>query len=154
MSHYVSTFFELWVAVALSGNIRSPLFFENFWSVFNALSVCVSWFLIKLLQFLPNLNHMVSHGLNPLSLRFNDLYFRSYQELARPTLIFDCRCNVASFKCKNNFSQGGATDLKKKYFAAPSVSILSQKGLYIGCSVALLTGWCFYAGRYKAQGQT
>ena len=30
-------------------------------------SVYVSWFFIHLLQFLPNLNHMVSHGLNLLA---------------------------------------------------------------------------------------
>ena len=74
--------------MTLSGSIRSPWFFDNFLSIFNALSVRVSRFLIELLQFLPNLNYMVSHGLNPLGLRFNDLYFNSYQELARPTLIF------------------------------------------------------------------
>ena len=50
--------------------------------------VCGSWYLIELLQFLPNLNHMVSHGLNPLGLRFNGPYFKSYQELASSASIF------------------------------------------------------------------
>ena len=59
-----------------------------FRSAFNALSVCVSWFLIERIQFLPNLNHMVSHGPNPFSLRLNGLHYKSYQELARPTLTF------------------------------------------------------------------
>ena len=83
--------FELWVAITLSGSIRSPWFSDNFWSASNALSVCVSWFLIELFQFLPNLNHMISHGLNPLGLRFNGLYFKSYLELACPTLIFSLK---------------------------------------------------------------
>ena len=31
--------------------------------VLNVLPECVNWFLIGLLKFSPNLNHMVSHGL-------------------------------------------------------------------------------------------
>ena len=83
MSLYVNTFLELRVAITLSGNIRSPSSFDSFSSAFNALWVCISWFLTELPQFLPNLNHMVLHGLGPLG-----LHFTSYQELARPTLIF------------------------------------------------------------------
>ena len=52
-------FFELWVAITPSGRIRLPWFFDNVWSAFNALSICVIWFLIKLLQLLPNLNRMI-----------------------------------------------------------------------------------------------
>ena len=51
---------------------------------------------------------MVLNGLNPLCHRFIGLYFKSYQELARPTLISNA---------KITFSPEGATDLPKKDFA-------------------------------------
>ena len=59
LSPYVSTVWELEVAITLSGSIRLPWFFDNIWSVFNTLSVCVTWFLIQILQFLSNMNQMV-----------------------------------------------------------------------------------------------
>ena len=60
------------------------------------------------------MNHMVSHGLKPFGLRFNGLYFISYQELARATLIFKSNAKVT-------FSQGGATDIQKKLFGSPTI---------------------------------
>ena len=64
VSSYVITFLELEVAKTLSGNIRSPWFFDlhsvHYRSVYKLI-------LIELLQFLPNLNHMVSHGLTLLA---------------------------------------------------------------------------------------
>ena len=45
-------FFRILSAIVLSGSIRSPWFFDNFWSAFNALLVCVNWLFIELLQFL------------------------------------------------------------------------------------------------------
>ena len=57
---------------------------------------------------------MVSHGLNPLGLRFNGLYFKGHQELARPTF---CLIADVMYLC-STFSQGDATDLHKKVFGS------------------------------------
>ena len=59
---------------------------------------------------------MVSHSLNPHDLRFNGLYFKSYQELARSTLIFSL-ADVMKLhsNAKITFSHRGATDLKKVF---------------------------------------
>ena len=65
------------------------------------------------------MNHMVSHGLNPLRFRFNGLYFKNYWELARPTLTFLLQSNVASFKCKNNFLTKGCNRSSKKTIWLP-----------------------------------
>ena len=47
---------------------------------------------IELLLFLRELSDIVSHGVDPLGLRFqayiSGLHFRSYKKLACPTLIF------------------------------------------------------------------
>ena len=115
---------ELWVAIPRLGSIILPWFFDNIWSVFNALSVCVTWFLIQILQFLPNIKHMVSHGLNPLGLRFNGLYFKATRNWHVKHWFSHCRRNVASFKCKNNFltrrrgGGGGEEGIFKKVFGS------------------------------------
>ena len=71
---------------------------------------------MELLQFLPSLSHIVSHGLDSLGLRFNGLYFKRYQELVRPTLIFFITDLMQLLSnAKLTFSQGGATGLKKVF---------------------------------------
>ena len=108
-------FLELWVAITLPGSIRSPWFFGNFWSAFNAPSVCVSWFLIELLQFLPNLDYVVSHGLNPLGLIYISKATRNWHI---QYWFCHCRRNVASFKCKNNFLTRGCNRSSRKVFGS------------------------------------
>ena len=75
-------------AITLPGCDRSQWFFEHFLSTFHALLEGVNLFLIELLQFLPNLSHMVLHGWSLLAPHFDDLNFGSYQKLACPKLIF------------------------------------------------------------------
>ena len=99
-------------------------FFDNFWSASNALSVCVSWFLAEFLQFLPNLNHIISHGLNPLGLKFNANISKATSSWHVKHWFSRCRCNVASFKYKKTFSQGGAIDLQKKVFGSRTIFII------------------------------
>ena len=71
---------------------------------------------MELLQFLPSLSHIVSHGLDSLGLRFNGVYFKRYQELVRPTLIFFITDLMQLLSnAKLTFSQGGATGLKKVF---------------------------------------
>ena len=80
---------------------------------FDVLSVC-KLILMEFLQFSPNLRHIATHGLSFLTLHFDGIYLRSYQDLACLTLISDCRCDIAYFKCRNNFfTRGCKRSLKK-----------------------------------------
>ena len=80
----------------------------QFWSAFNALSVCVSWFLIELLEFLPDLDHMAPHGLNPRDLIDLMAHIsKSTRNWHVQNWFSHCRCNVASFKYKINFLPRG-----------------------------------------------
>ena len=75
-------------------------------SAVNALSVYVSFFLIQLLQFSPNLNHVVSDGMNPIGLRFNGLYFKATRNWHIRHWFSHCKCNVGFSNAKITFSQG------------------------------------------------
>ena len=69
-------------------------------STFDALSECVNWFLIGLLQFSPNWSHMASHGLSLLGLNviaYNSETTRNWQF---KHWFSDFRCNIACFKLK------------------------------------------------------
>ena len=72
---------------------------------------CVRRFFVELLQFLPNLYNMNSHGLSPFGLRFDG---------GPGTGLFDINFLTAGvIKLLSNaeitFSDGGTTDLPKKY---------------------------------------
>ena len=114
---YVSTVLELWVAFTLWGRIRSPWFFDHFLPAFNALSDCVSLLLIEL----PNLNHIALDGLNPLSLRFDGLYFRSYQKLARPTFIVSLQILYSFFQMQKQLSHRGVQQIFRKVFGSRTI---------------------------------
>ena len=125
----------------VSGNIRSQWFFDNFWSAFNALSVCVSWFLIELLQFLPNLNHMFSYGLNSLGLNLKAYISKATRNRHIQHWFSHCRCNVASFKSKHNFLTKWCNRSPKKIFGFRTVMPDSWEALLLLCKIYI----CFYA---------
>ena len=69
----------------------------------------------SLTLFLPNLSYM--GFLSPISLRFNSLFFRSYQELAYPTFDFlPAYVIKLPSNAKINFLQWGTTHLSKSIF--------------------------------------
>ena len=122
---YISTFLELWVAILLSGRIRSPWFLNHFWSAFNALSDSVSWFLTELLQFYLFwtwfhivLTFLASDLMAYISKATHELHWFSYW-----------RHSIATFKYKNNFltRPGGATNLQKNLFGTQTIHRVSIK---------------------------
>ena len=67
--------------------------------------------LIELLQFLPNMNHIVSHGLSAAGLR------KAYILEATRTWhvqheFSDCRCDMICFRYKDNFLTSGCNKNK------------------------------------------
>ena len=106
-------------------------FFDNFWSAFNALSVRVSWYLVELLQFLPKLNHLVSHGLNPqILMAYISKATRNWHV---QHWFCHCRCDVSSFKCKNNFLTRGCNRSFKKsiWLLYYRISSFKRRGVYL-----------------------
>ena len=66
----------------------------------------------------PNLNHMVSHGLSPLELRFKGLYFVSYKDLAQYVQhkFSDHRCDTVVIRYEDNLFTRGAAKIKSQHF--------------------------------------
>ena len=52
-------FLRTWSCNKLVRKHHIMIILYNIWSVFNALSVCATWFLIQILSFLPDMNQMV-----------------------------------------------------------------------------------------------
>ena len=74
---------------------------------------------------------MVSHGLYPLGLRFNVLYFKSYQETGTSNIDF-LIADVASVKCRNNFITRGCNRSSKKVFGSRNICASCYSRLLIG----------------------
>ena len=101
MSSYVSTILEIWATMTLT------MVLWQFWFTFNTLSVCVSWFLTELLQFYliwTTWFHTV------WTLWSSDLMAHIPKAIRNWHVqhwFSHCRCNLASFKCKNYFLTRG-----------------------------------------------
>ena len=135
MSPYVSTFLELWVALTLSRSIRWLWFFDNFWLVFNALSVSVNWSL-SFFNFYPIWTawfHKVWTLLDSNLMAYTSKATRNWHVQHR---FSHCRGNVASCKCKNNFLTKGCNRSSKKVF--DSRTNISGMGYLRYCSLPSL----------------
>ena len=86
---------------------------DHFWLAFNALSDCLKLIFNWAFSVLPNLNHMVSHGLGPVGLRFKGLNFgRLCTWLGMSNMNF-----LIADVIYITFSQGGGTKVKSKEFS-------------------------------------
>ena len=117
----VSNFLKLWVAITLLGCIKSPWFFDHFSYTFDALSECVNWYLTGLLQFSPNLSHIVSQGLFSSSLNLMTNVPEASMKWNVQKWFSDARCDIVSFKCTNNFLTRECNRSSKKVFGSRTI---------------------------------